>query len=37
LASVDRVVELENGCVLRDETAQEFAQRMTQAFVGRVA
>lgn len=37
LASVDRVIELENGCVLRDETAQEFAQRMTQATPGRSA
>ncbi|MEY4427036.1 MAG: hypothetical protein RL535_1334, partial [Pseudomonadota bacterium] len=37
LASVDRVIELENGCVLRDETAQEFAQRMTQTTPGRAA
>jgi ABC-type bacteriocin/lantibiotic exporter with double-glycine peptidase domain len=37
LASVDRVVELENGYVLRDETAQEFAQRMAQATSGRPA
>lgn len=37
LASVDRVIELENGGVLRDETAQEFAQRMTQATPGRSA
>ena len=37
LASVDRVVELENGCVLRDETAEAFTQRMAQASIGRVA
>jgi ATP-binding cassette subfamily B protein RaxB len=37
LASVDRVIELENGCVLRDETTQEFAQRLTQTTSGRAA
>jgi ATP-binding cassette, subfamily B, bacterial CvaB/MchF/RaxB len=37
LASVDRVVELENGRVLRDETAEVFAQRMAQVPSGRTA
>jgi ATP-binding cassette subfamily B protein RaxB len=37
LASVDRVVELENGCVLRDETADAFTQRMSQLPTGRVS
>jgi ATP-binding cassette, subfamily B, bacterial CvaB/MchF/RaxB len=30
LASVDRVVELVNGCVHRDETVEEFKRRMDQ-------
>ncbi len=37
LASVDRVIELENGRVLRDETAEAFAQRMAQVPSGRTA
>lgn len=28
LAAVDRVVELDGGCIVRDETADAFAQRM---------
>jgi ATP-binding cassette subfamily B protein RaxB len=30
LASVDRVVEIEDGCILRDETAEQFKQRVTE-------
>ena len=36
LASVDRVVELENGCVMHDETAEEFTQRMAKVSLGRI-
>jgi ATP-binding cassette, subfamily B, bacterial CvaB/MchF/RaxB len=37
LASVDRVVELEGGQVLRDETSEAFMQRMSQLPTGRVS
>jgi ATP-binding cassette, subfamily B, bacterial CvaB/MchF/RaxB len=37
LASVDRVVELEGGQVLRDETANAFMQRISQLSTGRVS
>lgn len=35
LASVDRVVEIENGRILRDETAEQFKQRMAQVSLKR--
>jgi ATP-binding cassette, subfamily B, bacterial CvaB/MchF/RaxB len=34
LASVDRVVEIENGIVLRDETAAQYAERVANVTVG---
>jgi ATP-binding cassette subfamily B protein RaxB len=37
LASVERVVEIENGCVLHDETAQEFGQRLVHIVSGQSA
>jgi ATP-binding cassette subfamily B protein RaxB len=30
LASVDRVVEIEDGCIVRDETAEQFKQRVAE-------
>lgn len=35
LASVDRVVEIEDGCILRDETAAQFKQRAAQVSLKR--
>ena len=35
LASVDRVVEIEDGRILRDETAEQFKQRLAQVSLKR--